>query len=138
MRYAYQTKKDYEARKNYIPKGENLEYYQSLPEKVPRCYTHHLTKSKAPKEKSQNILYFDVNIGNGKTGKLGLRKGDNPITKAKEFAKIFSLDYEMQDALAEMLIGYQSQMEVNSASDHQQSGNNSISEYASGWLIHFV
>lgn len=94
-----------------MPRGENLEYFQSLPEQVPDCYKRHLEK-KEKSEQDPKILYFDVNIGKGKTGKLGLKPSDDPVEKAREFARIFSLGVEMEEALAEMLIGYQSEMGV--------------------------
>lgn len=33
-----------QARRDYIPKGENLAYFQSLPVRVPRCYKEHEKK----------------------------------------------------------------------------------------------
>jgi hypothetical protein len=109
IRQGYINKKQKQAEKEYIPRGENLEYYQNLPEKIPSCYTRYVEKKKKPKKDDQ-ILYFDVNIGKGKTGKLGLKPSDDPILKAREFSRIFSLSVEMEEALAEMLIGYQNQM----------------------------
>ena len=53
-----------------------------------------------------DVLFFDVNIGNGKTGKIGLRPGDDPYKKANDFARVFSLNTDMEEALAEMLNGY--------------------------------
>ena len=57
------------------------------------------------KKESKNILlYIDVNVAQGKKGKIALREGDNPKEIADNFCKIYSLGQEYQDNLEEALV----------------------------------
>lgn len=129
MRMGHKIKQMEKAIKEHIPKGENLKYYKNLPENIPNCYKRHLQKPKKKSSSNEDILYFDINIGNGKTGKLGLRKRDNALVKANVFAKIFGLNEEMEEALGDMLIGYQTQRFQNYSDEYQTNiGENDLSE----------
>ena len=48
-------------------------------------------------------MYVDVNVGLGRTGRIGLYAHDNPRDLAHNFAKAFSLNLEMEESLAELL-----------------------------------
>lgn len=37
-------------------------------------------------KKNDPIFYMDVNVGNGKLGRIGIRKDDNIFDKVKNFA----------------------------------------------------
>lgn len=49
---------------------------------------------------------MEVNLSKGKKGKIVVYKGDNPEKLANNFAKIYSLNEDMKNTLAEMLAGY--------------------------------
>ena len=59
------------------------------------------TDRKSTREKP--LVYVDVNVGLGRTGRIGLYAHDNPRDLAHNFAKAFSLNLEMEESLAELL-----------------------------------
>jgi len=45
-------------------------------------------------------VYVDVNVGLGRTGRIGLHTNDNPSDLAHNFSKAFQLNREMEESLA--------------------------------------
>jgi len=48
-------------------------------------------------------MYIDVNVGNGRTGRIKVREGDDLHVLSRNFAKTFQLDRQMMLQLEEML-----------------------------------
>lgn len=48
-------------------------------------------------------MYVDVNVGRGRTGRIGVREGDDLQVLSSNFAKVFQLDSETVLKLEEML-----------------------------------
>jgi len=48
-------------------------------------------------------VYVDVNVGPGKTGRIGIHKGDDPKVLAKNFARTYSLNATMKESLEKLL-----------------------------------
>lgn len=44
------------------------------------------TEHRASIERKQPLLFMDVNLGPGRTGRIGLHKGDDPAELAASFA----------------------------------------------------
>lgn len=72
------------------------------PFNAPRCAN--LTPKK--QEVMKPFMYLDVNIGLGKTGRVALHKGDDPMEKARSFAQTFQLNEEMEEGLCNLLQTY--------------------------------
>jgi len=78
----------------HVPSGENYERLRKLPVNPFSCYYHPRgsARSSSARRKEQLLMYVDVNIGNGRTGRIGIHTGDDLRTLAQNFAKIFQLD----------------------------------------------
>ena len=57
-------------------------------------------------DKKELLLYVDVNIAPGKTGRIGIHKDDDPYLLADNFSKIYQLNDNMTDTLVNMLKYY--------------------------------
>jgi len=83
-----------------IPRGENYEKNRRAEFRPP-------VQLSRPKIKRQEVLvYVDVSIGHGKTGRIGIHKGDNARTLAHHFARTYSLNANMKDSLETLLQSY--------------------------------
>ena len=49
---------------------------------------------------------MDVNLGPGRTGRIGLHQGDDPTELAANFARTYQLDGEMQARLQKLIVKY--------------------------------
>ncbi|KAL0484223.1 hypothetical protein AKO1_004778, partial [Acrasis kona] len=49
------------------------------------------------------LLYMDVNLGPGRTGRIGIHEGDDPKTLAKNFAASYKLDDVLTKRLEELI-----------------------------------
>ena len=49
------------------------------------------------------ILAMDVDLGWGKTGRIGIRKGDRPTDLARDFAQVYKLDVAAEGRLARII-----------------------------------
>ena len=49
---------------------------------------------------------MDVNLGPGRTGRIGLHQGDDPAELAANFARTYQLDGEMQARLQKLIVKY--------------------------------
>ena len=97
MRYAYYQRIKQKQKAEKIPIGEKYEYLRSLPINPPKCAMNYIIRTDEP------FLYLDINIGGGKTGRIGLKSDDDPYLKAKEFAIAFQINEEMETGLASLL-----------------------------------
>ena len=97
MRYAFYDKMEQKMRLEHIPKGENYEALRNMPMNPPKCSMNYIIRSEEP------FLYLDVNIGNNKTGRIGLAPNDDPEEKARSFAITFQLNDDMERGLYSLL-----------------------------------
>lgn len=97
MRYAYYEKMKRKQKIEKVPVGENYEYIKSLPINPPKCATNYIIRTEEP------FVFLDVNVGGGKSGRIGLKPDDDPYLKAREFAVAFQLNQEMETGLAALL-----------------------------------
>ena len=61
-------------------------------------------------DRRQPLLYMDVNLGPGRTGRIGLHEGDEPEELAASFAKTYQLDATMQARLTALIEKYMAEM----------------------------
>ena len=59
-----------------------------------------------PYERRVPLMYMDVNIGPGRTGRIGLHEGDDPAELASNFARTYQLDGAMEAKLAGLIEQY--------------------------------
>uniref|UniRef100_A0A7S3CWP5 Uncharacterized protein n=1 Tax=Palpitomonas bilix TaxID=652834 RepID=A0A7S3CWP5_9EUKA len=55
------------------------------------------------KTRSTPLLYMDVNLGPGKTGRIGIHENDDPKVLARNFAVAYQLDESMRDVLEDLI-----------------------------------
>jgi hypothetical protein len=83
-----------------VPRGENYEKNRNAGFNPP-------SQLERPKIKRKEVLvYVDVSIGHGRTGRIGIHKGDNAKALAHYFARTYSLNANMQDSLEKLLQSY--------------------------------
>ena len=81
----------------HIPTGENYE-------KLRNSKIKPFSFLERQKQHKNVLMYVDVNVGPGKTGRIAIHEGDKPKVLAKNFCKAYSLNSEMEAMLEEMLI----------------------------------
>jgi len=100
MRIAYQQKLQRQEENEHIPCGENYE-------RLRRLGTQPFSFSSKDKARALQggppLMYIDVNVGHGRTGRITVREGDDLRHLAQGFARTFHLDREMAAQLEEML-----------------------------------
>ena len=97
MRYAFFDRMERKMKLTENPTGENYELMRNLPVNPPKCSMNYVIREEEP------FLYLDVNIGNNKTGRIGLKENDDPEQKARNFAVTFQLNQNMEKGLASLL-----------------------------------
>jgi len=97
LRYALDENKKKKEALEKVPAGEN---YDKLRNEKVKPFTF-LTKEK--KHKHPPFVYVDVNVGPGRTGRIGIHEDDDPKILAKNFAIAFQLNQEMYISLEELL-----------------------------------
>jgi hypothetical protein len=97
LRYAVDENKKKKEALEKIPAGENYERIRN--EKI-KPFTF-LTKEK--KHKNPPFVYVDVNVGPGRSGRIGIHEDDDPKILAKNFAIAFQLNQELYVSLEELL-----------------------------------
>ena len=75
----------------------------SLAGKPPQPFALH-TDRRA--ERRHPLLYMDINLGHGKSGRIGLHGDDDPNALAANFARAYQLDDAMQTKLAGLIETY--------------------------------
>eukprot|EP00826_Nyctotherus_ovalis_P014296 TRINITY_DN13968_c0_g1_i3.p1 TRINITY_DN13968_c0_g1~~TRINITY_DN13968_c0_g1_i3.p1 ORF type:complete len:428 (+),score=121.43 TRINITY_DN13968_c0_g1_i3:23-1285(+) len=82
--------------KEHIPAGENYHKNKEMKPK-PLC------TAKNKKEKIAPEMYIDVTIQPGKSGRIAVKKGDDPMTLASNFAKTFGLNKDTRETLVTLV-----------------------------------
>jgi len=83
-----------------IPRGENYEKNKNAPFTPP-------TQLSRPKiQRKEVLVYVDVSIGHGRTGRIGIHKGDSAKMLAQHFARTYSLNSNMRESLEKLLQSY--------------------------------
>lgn len=100
MRTAYQRRVEREEEKEHIPCGENYDRLRRLGTQPFSFYTKDKARS-IPQ--SAPLMYIDVNVGHGRTGRIKVREGDDLRQLSRNFARTFQLDQEMATQLETLL-----------------------------------
>lgn len=61
-------------------------------------------------ERKTPLLYMDVNLGPGRTGRIGLHQGDDPVQLAANFARAYQLDATMRNRLQQLIERYMTEV----------------------------
>lgn len=113
MRTAHRQREMRREENERIPAGENYERLRRLgvqPFSV--YYRDRVGSTRAPP-----LMYVDVNVGRGRTGRIGVHEGDDLQVVAQNFAKAYQLDRDATRKLEEMLQqAYEDQTAAMSAS----------------------
>jgi len=83
-----------------IPRGENYEKNRAADFNPPKF----ITREKITRK--DVLVYVDVSIGPGRTGRIGIHKGDNAKSLALNFARTYSLNATMKESLEKLLQSY--------------------------------
>jgi len=98
-----------------IPRGENYEKNKAAEFNPPTFITR-------PKIQRQEVLvYVDVSIGPGRTGRIGIHKGDNAKSLALNFARTYSLNATMKESLEKLLQSYIDSYFAQTSNRNQQA-----------------
>jgi hypothetical protein len=99
MRNAYQQKVQRLEENEHIPCGENYERLRRLGMQPFSFYW----KDKARALHQRPLMYIDVNVGNGRSGRISVREGDDLHVLSRNFARKYHLDREKAIELEELL-----------------------------------
>lgn len=58
------------------------------------------------------MLAMDVDLGLGKTGRIGIRRGDQPVELARDFAQVYRLDATAEGRLARIIESQMRQKQI--------------------------
>lgn len=98
MRAAARRREEHREESRHVPCGENYERLRRLGAQPFACYF----KERGVARRTP-LVYVDVDVGRGRTGRIGLHEGDNLGELASNFAKAFQLDRETQVRLEGLL-----------------------------------
>merc|ERR1712176_69940 len=98
MRAAHQQRVHQHEERTRIPCGENYERLRRLGVQPFSCYFKDRTGLREPP-----LMYVDVNVGRGRTGRIGVHEGDDLRVLSRNFARAFQLDRETARKLEDML-----------------------------------
>lgn len=99
MRNAYQRKVQRLEEVEHRPCGENYERLRRLGMQPFSFYW----KDKARTLHQRPLMYIDVNVGNGRSGRISIREGDDLHIISQNFARNYQLDREKAIELEELL-----------------------------------
>jgi len=97
MRSAHRRRQERREEFERIPCGENYDRLRRLKTAPFSCY-YDKGSARAPA-----LLFVDVNVGHGKSGRIGVHEGDDFRELAVNFGKAFQLDRNVVFKLEEML-----------------------------------
>mmetsp|Transcript_48538 Transcript_48538/g.113644 ORF Transcript_48538/g.113644 Transcript_48538/m.113644 type:complete len:426 (+) Transcript_48538:30-1307(+) len=97
MRCARKQKEELALAMEHVPCGENYERLRRMPVEPFSCFYRPRSARTAP------LMYVDVNVGNGRTGRIGVHSGDDLHVLAENFAKVFQLDRRMVVQLEKLM-----------------------------------
>jgi len=98
MRSAHKKRIERQAEDERIPKGENYERLRRLGAQPFACASK--TRSR---DRREPLMYVDVTVRQGRTGRIALYEGDNLKKLCKNFAKVYQLAPEALQQLEGML-----------------------------------
>lgn len=98
MRAANRRREEHQEEIQHIPAGENYERLRRLGAQPFACYYKDRSVPRRPP-----LVYVDVNVSRGRTGRIGVHEGDNIRELARNFGKAFQLDRDMQLRLEGLL-----------------------------------
>lgn len=99
MRRANRQREVQQEARWHVPAGENYERLRRLgPQPFSCAYVDRVVSQRGPP-----LYYVDVDVGRGRTGRIGVHQGDDLRAKARSFARIFQLGREAAVRLEEML-----------------------------------
>lgn len=78
-------------------------YMQDAHKKTTSVKPFHFKLEEREKNRSKPVLFVDVNLGNGKTGRIGVHHHDDPSQLALNFAQSYQIDIETTSKLEEMI-----------------------------------
>ena len=58
------------------------------------------------------VLAMDVDLGLGKTGRIGIRRGDRPVELARDFAQVYRLDATAEGRLVRIIESQMRQKQI--------------------------
>ena len=82
-----------------IPRGENYERNKNMK------FREFSFMKREKKEEKNLIMFVDVVVAPGKSGRIAVMEGDQPRELAKSFCKTFQLATDAQEVLEKMLVG---------------------------------
>lgn len=86
MRSAHQQRVARKQEDERIPCGENYERLRKLGAQPFAC-----AFSKKPRDRRELLMYIDVTVQRGRTGRIGLHEGDDVHKVSRNFAKVWQL-----------------------------------------------
>lgn len=105
--------KEYIERIRKANEAEKFDYHKSLREGLKTEVKPKSTKTtefkpfnfqlNREKIKPKPLLFMDVNMGPGKTGRISIHEGDDPNVLASNFAQMYKLDSVLTSRLAELI-----------------------------------
>jgi len=102
MRSANDRRAKQHQERNHVPCGENYEKLRRLGAK-PFSWDSEDKHCTGAAVRQAPMMYVDVNVGRGRTGRIGVREGDDLQVLSRNFAKVWSLDGETVLKLEEIL-----------------------------------
>eukprot|EP00670_Eutreptiella_braarudii_P010776 CAMPEP_0174316736 /NCGR_PEP_ID=MMETSP0810-20121108/7152_1 /TAXON_ID=73025 ORGANISM="Eutreptiella gymnastica-like, Strain CCMP1594" /NCGR_SAMPLE_ID=MMETSP0810 /ASSEMBLY_ACC=CAM_ASM_000659 /LENGTH=902 /DNA_ID=CAMNT_0015426555 /DNA_START=100 /DNA_END=2809 /DNA_ORIENTATION=+ len=113
LSYAQQEKQERQMWQENLKKGrpahcDPQKYEEKNTEKqtTPKPFNFHLDK----RQRSKPLLYMDINIGHGRSGRLGIHENDDPCILARNFAASYQLDEALRKKLENLLTQHMEQM----------------------------
>eukprot|EP00768_Dysnectes_brevis_P009585 gnl/Dysnectes_brevis/978_a1090_989.p1 GENE.gnl/Dysnectes_brevis/978_a1090_989~~gnl/Dysnectes_brevis/978_a1090_989.p1 ORF type:complete len:620 (-),score=195.49 gnl/Dysnectes_brevis/978_a1090_989:1222-2913(-) len=87
------------AHRQRMAKKEEFENLGRVKPSNPSAAPPRLATARRSQTRSQPLLFIDVNVGGGKTGRIGVYPGDRPQTLATNFGAVWGLDSELVHTL---------------------------------------
>ncbi len=85
------------------PKYTDETYQQSLRRREQSEFRFASQQRAKERQSKKPLLYIDVNLPNGRSGRIGIHLGDDPSELARSFAAVYKLDREMRIRLTGMI-----------------------------------
>ena len=96
-REAFQKREEQRKRLEHVPRGENYD-------KVKQLKVKPFSFLQREKEKKSVLLYVDVHVAPGRTGRIAIHENDNPKELAQSFCQVYHLGDEMRATLEQLLV----------------------------------
>lgn len=96
-REAFQKREEQRKRLEHVPRGENYD-------KVKQLKVKPFSFLQREKEKKSVLLYVDVHVAPGRTGRIAIHENDDPKSLAQSFCQVYQLGDEMRATLEQLLV----------------------------------